>query len=137
MSGLEVLAALSATLSVVRSTANIIDIIYERREFEHYADKAFDTAELLRWQWDQLKDCLDIARQEGLDESLLVEHIQKMDNKLLEALDLVKELVNRDKTANIKIILGFGTAKLKRVNSSLEYLVRHLQAMDNIFMRFV
>jgi hypothetical protein len=137
MSGLEVLGALSAVLSVVKASTHLIEIIQERREFEEDVSRALDIAELLHWQWTGLNHYLDAAREEGLDDGQLTEHGKKMDNKLLEAFDLVRDLVNRDRTANIKLLLGFGAGKLKRLNSNLDYLVLRQNALENVFARFV
>lgn len=138
MSGVEILGALSAILSGLKASTQIIEIIEERREFEHHINRALDLAELLQWQWTGLSHYLDAAQQEGLDDGLLAEHAKKMDHKLLEAFDLVRDLQNRDRMVNIRVLLGLGgTGKLKKLNASLDYLVRRHQALEGVFLRFV
>jgi hypothetical protein len=137
MSGLEVLGALSAVLSVLSSATDFIEKIQERKEIEHHVHRARDVLDLLQWQWTDLSEHLEAARLEGLDNRQMTEHAMTLEKKLREAFDLVKDLMNRDRTANIKMLLGFGAGKLQRLNSCLDHLVIRQQTLESIYIRFV
>jgi hypothetical protein len=136
MSGLEVLGLLSAALSIFKGCTDLIRITQERRSFRDHVKRAQATANVLQWSWPSLRQQLEAARQEGLCDSQLTEHEIMMDRTLEEAYDSIKELLNPDKTANIKILLGCWAEKLTCLNACLNYLLMHQQTLEGFYLRF-
>jgi len=133
MSGLEVLGAISAALSIVKAATHLIERVQQRREFTDHVDSALEFTEMLLWRWRSLRQVLQEAREDGLNDPQLAAHERNMDKKLLEASNLAHELLNCDRrTVNIQIMLGMGVGKLQRLTSRLHHLVVWQDALQGV-----
>jgi hypothetical protein len=138
MSGfLEVLGAISAALSVLKAARGIADWIDEYDEFDDDVDRAFQVVGLLKWRWTRLTQYLNEARHHGHDDRQLTAHANAVEGKLCKAYELVKDLQNRDKTTNMKVLLGFGPRNLKKLKMKVDDTANDLQSIEIVFLGFV